>query len=685
MDSQKQSAIDRIKQANNILVTVSANPSVDQLAACLGLTLMLNGLGKHAAAVFSGEVPSTIEFLEPEKTIEKNTDSLRDFIISLDKAKADKLRYKVEDKVVKIFITPYKTSISEKDFDFSQGDFNVEVVVALGVHEQKDLDQAITAHGRILHDATVIAVNTTPGNNLGTINWQDETASSLSEMVTSLSAGFEDKDKKVIDNQIATALLTGIVAETDRFSNARTTPDTMKVSAQLMAAGANQQLVSTKLQEPPPEPPKAPEEPKEPPENPPENPGPPLPPAPEEPPKKPNDGSLYIDHDQDKGNKKEPEQSHGELLLPPLPTPTEFAEKRAEEEAEKPEESDQEALPELEKKPESEEARPEIHIDEQGHVLPLGENREFLSGPGPTDEAGVLPAMNDDDEEKPSGAPRDNSHADFTTSPTPDDVHGANSEPRHLEPSAASLPTAHPSGSLLAHGKQASNDGAKDNQPSDVSASKANPPSDAPNDASLPSIKPGATTTIPDFKLPEPSTLPAPTVTSQPAGVDKPVVVAPLGADVDTTDAVPLSVPAEPNDAGGALSRPDVGNARDAVADAINAAGGQDAEPDPIAAQNAAPLGDNLHDTQPADKAAAQPPAATPPATSLAEPLTDRDAHESAPVSASPSDKPLDMPLPPAMTSNPSAPSPAAGDNSNPSAPPPVPPPMMPLISPVDE
>ena len=53
---------------------------------------LLNKLGKHATAVFSGQVPSTIEFLQPEKTLEKNTDSLRDFIIALDKSKADKLR-----------------------------------------------------------------------------------------------------------------------------------------------------------------------------------------------------------------------------------------------------------------------------------------------------------------------------------------------------------------------------------------------------------------------------------------------------------------------------------------------------------------------------------------------------------------------------------------------------------------
>ncbi|MET1033404.1 MAG: hypothetical protein ABWX94_02805 [Candidatus Saccharimonadales bacterium] len=247
MDTQKQQVAERIRQANNILVTVSTNPSVDQLAACLALTLSLNKMGKHATAVFSGAIPSTIEFLQPEKTIEKNTDSLRDFIIALDKAKADKLRYKVEDRVVKIFITPYRTSISDKDLEFSQGDFNVDVVVALGVHAQADLDQAITSHGRILHDATVISMNVRPGGELGSLNWLDPNASSLSELTVQL---VDMLDKKLLDGQIATAMLTGIVAETERFSNAKTSPQTMSISAQLMSVGANQQLVATKLEEP---------------------------------------------------------------------------------------------------------------------------------------------------------------------------------------------------------------------------------------------------------------------------------------------------------------------------------------------------------------------------------------------------------------------------------------------------
>ncbi|HEX4774650.1 MAG TPA: hypothetical protein VH234_03980 [Candidatus Saccharimonadales bacterium] len=247
MDDAKTQLLERLKSANNILVTVSRNPSVDQLAACLGLALLLNKDGKHIAAVFSGQVPSTLEFLKPEETLEKNTDSLRDFIIALDKSKADKLRYKVEDNVVRIFITPYKTSISQTDLDFSQGDFNVDLVVALGVSQQEDLDQAITTHGRILHDATVASVNITGEGNLGGINWKDPQASSLSELMTELAQAL---GPNLLDEQIATALLTGIVSATERFSNDKTTSQTMSASAALMAAGANQQLVASKLEQP---------------------------------------------------------------------------------------------------------------------------------------------------------------------------------------------------------------------------------------------------------------------------------------------------------------------------------------------------------------------------------------------------------------------------------------------------
>lgn len=243
----KQQIVERIKNSTNILVTVGSNPSVDELSAALSLTLMLNRLDKHGTAVFSGQIPQAINFLDPGKTFENTVDSLRDFIIALDKEKADRLRYKVEDDVVRIFITPYRTVINEKDLQFSQGDFNVETIIALGVEKREDLDTAITAHGRILHDATVATINLSgQATGLGSIDWTDTAASSLCEMLMSLSEALQPG---LLDQQIATALLTGIVSATDRFRNEHTSPRVMTMAAQLMAAGANQQLIAAKLEE----------------------------------------------------------------------------------------------------------------------------------------------------------------------------------------------------------------------------------------------------------------------------------------------------------------------------------------------------------------------------------------------------------------------------------------------------
>jgi hypothetical protein len=246
----KQQVVEKIKEASKILVTVSNSPSVDALSAALGLTLLFEKQEKYATAIFSGEVPPAIAFLEPEKTFDETTDSLRDFIIALNKEKADHLRYKVEGDSVKIFITPYKTTISQQDLDFSQGDYNVELVIALGVDSQDHLDKALDDHGQILHDATVITVSAgDQSSNLGGIDWHDTNASSLSEMVTGLAEALkDDKKKSLLDKTISTALLTGIVAQTERFSNEHTTSKAMTVAAQLMSAGADQQLIATELQ-----------------------------------------------------------------------------------------------------------------------------------------------------------------------------------------------------------------------------------------------------------------------------------------------------------------------------------------------------------------------------------------------------------------------------------------------------
>lgn len=248
--SAKQQVIQKIKENTNILVTVSRDPSVDELSAALGLTLFLNELGKHATAVFSGKIPPAINFLEPNKTFEDTADSLRDFIIALDKEKADHLRYKiVDDAVVKIFITPYRTTITEADLEFSQGDYNIELVLALNVEDSNHLDEALTAHGKILHSADVVTVTARDiKSSLGAIDWHERNASGVSEMLLELVDELKTV-KATLDEQMANAFMTGIVAVTNRFSNNLTSPRVMTAAADLMAAGANQQLIAAKLVE----------------------------------------------------------------------------------------------------------------------------------------------------------------------------------------------------------------------------------------------------------------------------------------------------------------------------------------------------------------------------------------------------------------------------------------------------
>lgn len=245
-DPEVQAEVARkIGEAHNVLVALSSDPSVDEMAAAIGLSLYLDKLGKRATAIYSGQTPNALEFLKPEETFEDSVDTLQDFVIALNKEKADHLRYKLDGDFVKIYITPYKSKISEEDLEFSYGDYNVDLVLALDVANGVDLDAALREHGRIMHDAVIINITTGNPGKLGEIEWSDKTASSVSEMIARLL--YSVKSDVKIEKEEATAFLTGIVAATNRFSNAGTTPDTMRMASKLMESGANQQLVSKNI------------------------------------------------------------------------------------------------------------------------------------------------------------------------------------------------------------------------------------------------------------------------------------------------------------------------------------------------------------------------------------------------------------------------------------------------------
>lgn len=236
-----------IDGGNSILIALSKNPSVDALSAAIALSLTLDKLGKHVTAIFSGKTPQMLSFLEPEKTFAADTNSLQDFIIAINKDKADHLRYKIDGDFVKVYVTPYRTRLSQADVEFSYGDYNVDLVIALDVPTLNDLDSALSEHGRILHNARAINISVDLAANFGDIKWSDASASSISELIVSLVNVFQEKQADVLSKASATALLAGIISATNRFSNERTTPVTMRAASLLMGAGADAQLISSSI------------------------------------------------------------------------------------------------------------------------------------------------------------------------------------------------------------------------------------------------------------------------------------------------------------------------------------------------------------------------------------------------------------------------------------------------------
>lgn len=652
MQDQQKQLIDKLKGSQNVLVTVSKDPSADQLAAAIGLTLALNKLDKHASAVFSGQVPSTIEFLRPEDTLETTTDSLRDFIIALDKSKADKLRYKVEDQVVRIFITPYRTSISEKDLDFSQGDFNVDIVIALGVQDQQHIDEAIQAHGRILHDAAVAVLALEGNPELGTLNIVDPRASSLSEMVASL---VEALDHNLFDEQIATALLTGIVACTDRFSNDRTTPKTMSTSSILMAAGANQQLIATELDTP-----RTAAAPADYPDEPLEVLAPPREP-----------GTLEIDHSSDG------------------PPPADAKRRTRNEPFEEPEEDEQ---------GDSEEPdAPQVSVNEDGQLVTEDADAQLpqISRVHATD----LPE-NDDDATEPAIAPKEPivTRERMVAPPSRDSLLSANTQGE--EPDLPAEKLTEPSNDLPLLHREELDEPAADEDAEEAEAPLpelelppvpfAPPAPEQPlPDLGLPAVQPFANNDQPAMPFPQAST---DDVSTDQVSTDD---ATPNQGDTDheesdeeSTDDADTTVDTEKEtitEIEQAVSSPhleaktgnpdevSVDEARNAVAAALHSAGST-APPDPIAALNAQPLGPELHPEQ----FESQSPQAAQPA-----PAPGAEPEQGQADWVNPTEQTLDMPLPPSRppaSSFPGVMPQQQSNNDHDTLPPPPPVPPPPII-----
>lgn len=243
----KQQTTQTISAAQKILVLTHVNPDGDALGSLLALYLVLKKLGKDITAVAPEMIPRQLNFMPNITDLAKGFSGTKDFIITIDtsKTKVDRLGYKhlPEEKKLNIVITPLSGTFKNEDISFSYGTFKFDLIIVLDSPDLERLGPLYDGQTSLFYETPVINLDHHAGNDFfGKINWVDLTATSTAEILVSLMESLA-REKPLIDEDIATALLTGIITDTGSFQNANTTPKSLTVAAQLVAAGGRQQEI----------------------------------------------------------------------------------------------------------------------------------------------------------------------------------------------------------------------------------------------------------------------------------------------------------------------------------------------------------------------------------------------------------------------------------------------------------
>jgi len=255
MLNQEQQIFEQIKKANNILITFSHVWNGDSVASALALFLFLKKMGKSAEIV--AEAPKSnnaspaagklFSFLPAFSEIKNELENLRKFIISLDitNAKVSQIKYKLEKNSLNFIISPKEGFFTQNDITSSTGGFKYDLIIVLDAPDLESLGKVYDNDTEFFYKTSIINIDHHSDNEeFGQINFIELNAVAVSEILFSL---FESYSRELIDEDIATCLLTGIIYKTRSFKTQNITPHTLTATSQLISMGARREEIVNML------------------------------------------------------------------------------------------------------------------------------------------------------------------------------------------------------------------------------------------------------------------------------------------------------------------------------------------------------------------------------------------------------------------------------------------------------
>src|SRR3989344_2282824 len=248
MLNQDQQIFEQIKKAKDILITFGKIRNGDAVASALGLYLFLKKLNKNVEVIAEEfQNNEVLSFLPGFNDVKTKIEDLRKFTITLDtsNAKVSQVKYKTEDNTLNFIISVKDGNFSKDDINSHYNDFKYDLIITLDTPDLESLGNIYDDNTDLFHQVPVINIDHHPENEeFGHINLINLTAVATAEMVFSL---LDSAYPNYIDEDIATCLLAGIIAETRSFKINNISPQTLSNSAQLVSLGARREDIVNKL------------------------------------------------------------------------------------------------------------------------------------------------------------------------------------------------------------------------------------------------------------------------------------------------------------------------------------------------------------------------------------------------------------------------------------------------------
>lgn len=246
--SLTQQIYELVKKSHNIIIALPQNPSTDAVAGSLGLYLALEKLDKKVKVVCSEfQLPPQHQFLPKSKEINTDLSALRKFIIALDvsRTKVKDLSYDIADDKLNIFITPKSGFFDPRDISTSATQFEYDLIFVLDSPDLDSLGKLYDENTEFFYHTPIINIDHNPTNEyFGQINDIDLVATSTSEIIFELIRDFKEN---IMDELIATSLLTGIISKTKSFQSANVTPKSLAIASHLIEQGARRDEIIKNL------------------------------------------------------------------------------------------------------------------------------------------------------------------------------------------------------------------------------------------------------------------------------------------------------------------------------------------------------------------------------------------------------------------------------------------------------